>query len=298
MHAYCPYSPMYGTGWLEGWRLTFAGEVELGWEGAVCTIVESPGDRVFVAVYDVHPRDAEQLDEVEGVTAGTYRKLHLRVATLDGDVTAWVYVFNGYEGGLPTAWYLTEIAAAAEKAGAPADLGREQGLRWGETAGGDGGQVRAGPVLPQELGHDGGPRARPVLGHRHGAPGREQREPGGIRGQHHPLGQIDQPVHAGEQVQPFPAPPAALGEMVGGDLAGRDDPAGGVPAVPHGVGRDEPERRGDRVRPHLAERTAAPRDVERPAGQAELAGPAQGLRVLGEGAAELVDGGAGGGSGQ
>jgi hypothetical protein len=55
------------------------------------------------------------------VTAGTYRKLHLRAATLDGDVTAWVYVFNGYEGGLPTAWYLTEIAAAAEKAGAPAD---------------------------------------------------------------------------------------------------------------------------------------------------------------------------------
>jgi len=36
-------------------------------------------------------------------------------------VTAWVYVFTGYEGGLPTAWYLAEIAAAAEKAGAPAD---------------------------------------------------------------------------------------------------------------------------------------------------------------------------------
>jgi hypothetical protein len=36
-------------------------------------------------------------------------------------VTAWVYVYSGYEGGLPTAWYLTEIAGAAEKAGAPAD---------------------------------------------------------------------------------------------------------------------------------------------------------------------------------
>jgi hypothetical protein len=36
-------------------------------------------------------------------------------------MTAWVYVYNGYEGGLPTAWYLAEIAAAAEKAGAPAD---------------------------------------------------------------------------------------------------------------------------------------------------------------------------------
>jgi hypothetical protein len=32
-----------------------------------------------------------------------------------------VYVYDGYEGGLPTAWYLSEIANAAEKAGAPDD---------------------------------------------------------------------------------------------------------------------------------------------------------------------------------
>lgn len=121
MRAYCPYSPMIGTGWLEGWRLTFAGEEDLGWEGAIATIVESSGDRVFVALYDVHPRDAAQLDEVEGANAGTYRKLHVRVATLEGDMTAWVYVYTGYEGGLPTSWYLTELSTAAEKAGAPAD---------------------------------------------------------------------------------------------------------------------------------------------------------------------------------
>ena len=48
----------------------------------------APGDRVFVALYDVHPLDEKQLDEVEGVTGGTYRKLHVRVATLEGDVTA------------------------------------------------------------------------------------------------------------------------------------------------------------------------------------------------------------------
>ncbi len=121
MRAYCPHSPMVGTGWLENWRLTFAGEDILGWEGAVTTIVESPGDRVFVALYDVHPWDEARLDEIEGVTSGAYTKLHLRVATLDGDVTAWVYVFDGFEGGLPTAWYLSEIANAAQKAGAPDD---------------------------------------------------------------------------------------------------------------------------------------------------------------------------------
>lgn len=125
---------MVGTGWLEGWRLTFAGEEVIGWEGAVMTIVESPGDRVFVALYDVHPWDAAQLDEVEGVAAGTYRKLHVRVATLDGEVTAWVYVFAGYEGGMPTAWYLSEIANAAEKAGAPDDYVAELRSRPTRTA--------------------------------------------------------------------------------------------------------------------------------------------------------------------
>lgn len=121
MRAYCPHSPMIGTGWLEGWRLTFGGEDSLGWEGAVTTVVESAGDRVFVALYDVHPWDAAQLDRVEGALAGTYRRLTVRVATLDGTVSAWVYVLDGYEGGLPTAWYLSEIARAAEAAGAPAD---------------------------------------------------------------------------------------------------------------------------------------------------------------------------------
>lgn len=121
MRAYCPHSPMVGTGWLQDWRLTFAGEDVVGWEGAVTTIVPSEGDRVFVALYDVHPWDEARLDEVEGVEAGTYTKLHLRVSTLDGDVTAWVYVLVGYEGGLPTSWYLNEIANAAQKAGAPDD---------------------------------------------------------------------------------------------------------------------------------------------------------------------------------
>ncbi|GAA1734650.1 gamma-glutamylcyclotransferase family protein [Luedemannella helvata] len=121
MRAYCPHSPLVGTGWLQGWRLTFGGDDLLGHEGAVSTVVEDPGGRVFVALYDIQSTDEEQLDELEGFTADTYRKLHVRVATLDGEVTAWVYVLDGYEGGLPTSWYVSEIANAAEKAGAPDD---------------------------------------------------------------------------------------------------------------------------------------------------------------------------------
>lgn len=125
---------MIGTGWLEGWRLTFGGEDVLGWEGAVTTAVESPGDRLFVALYDVHPWDAAHLDEVEGAVAGTYRRLTVRVATLDGTATAWIYVLDGYEGGLPTAWYLSEIVKAAEAAGAPADYLRDLRSRPTRTA--------------------------------------------------------------------------------------------------------------------------------------------------------------------
>ncbi|GAA4905511.1 AIG2 family protein [Stackebrandtia albiflava] len=120
MRATCPRSPMVGTGWLEGWRLTFGGR-ELGWESVVSTVVEDAGERTFVALYDVESTDAGTLDELEGATGGTYRRIHTTAATLNGDQPVWLYVLNGYEGGLPSVWYLAELAAAAEKAGAPAD---------------------------------------------------------------------------------------------------------------------------------------------------------------------------------
>jgi gamma-glutamylcyclotransferase (GGCT)/AIG2-like uncharacterized protein YtfP len=121
MRATCPRSPLVDTGWLEGWRLTFGG-LELGWESALPTVVESPGERTFVALYDVEPAvDRPTLDELEGATGGTYRRFHTTAATLNGDVPVWMYVFTGYEGGAPSAWYLAELASAAERAGAPED---------------------------------------------------------------------------------------------------------------------------------------------------------------------------------
>jgi gamma-glutamylcyclotransferase (GGCT)/AIG2-like uncharacterized protein YtfP len=115
----CPHSPQRGTGWLEGWRLTFGGE-DIGWEGALATVVEDPDERVFVVLYDVPEIDARALDRWDGATLGYYRKIKVRVQALDGDVLAWLYVLNAYEGGLPSARYLGILADAAEKAGAPA----------------------------------------------------------------------------------------------------------------------------------------------------------------------------------
>ena len=120
MRERCPHSPAAGSGWLQGWRLTFGAE-DLGWEGALATIVEEPGSQVFVALYDITDDDEMRLDRWEGADHGLYTKIRLRVQTLEGSPLAWVYVLDGYEGGLPSARYLGVMADAAERAGAPDD---------------------------------------------------------------------------------------------------------------------------------------------------------------------------------
>ena len=122
----CPSSPFSGTGWIPGWRLTFGAE-EFGWEGALPTVVPvdgaSPG--VFVALYDLTEADEVTLDAWEGADHGLYRKVRLRVHTLAGDVVAFAYSLDAFEGGLPAARHLGAIADAAEAAGAPEDYLRE-----------------------------------------------------------------------------------------------------------------------------------------------------------------------------
>lgn len=122
----CPHSPRAGTGWIQGWRLTFGGE-EVGWDGSIATIVPAPSaateppEHVFVALYDITAYDERRLDSWEGVEMGLHRKLRLRVHTLTGDVLAWCYVLDAFEGGLPSAHYVGLLADAAESAGAPDD---------------------------------------------------------------------------------------------------------------------------------------------------------------------------------
>jgi gamma-glutamylcyclotransferase (GGCT)/AIG2-like uncharacterized protein YtfP len=116
----CPHSPLRGTGWLLGWRLTFGGE-EYGWDGALATVVEDHLDEVFVALYDVTDEDVSALDQWQAVSTGLYLKTRVRIATLDGEQLAWTYVLDAYEGGLPSASYLGILADAAEAADAPSD---------------------------------------------------------------------------------------------------------------------------------------------------------------------------------
>ena len=112
----CPHSPRLGTGWLPGWRITFGGE---GWDGPLPTLVEEPGQQVFVALYEVTPDDEAALDEWESATTGLYSKVRVRVTTMDGELTAWTYVLNDFEGVTPSALTLGIMADAAEAAEAP-----------------------------------------------------------------------------------------------------------------------------------------------------------------------------------
>ena len=123
MSARCPHSPLRSTGWLVGWRLTFGGE-ELGWDGALATIVQDHLEQVFVALYDVTDEDVSLLDSWESADTGLYRKTMVRVSTMQGEQVAWAYVLDAFEGGLPSASYLGVLADAAEAADAPIDYVR------------------------------------------------------------------------------------------------------------------------------------------------------------------------------
>ncbi len=74
-----------------------------------------------MALYDIAPMDEDSMDRWEGVGLDIYRRTRVRVHTLEGEENAWTYVLNAYEGGLPSARYLGEVADAAESAGAPHD---------------------------------------------------------------------------------------------------------------------------------------------------------------------------------
>jgi gamma-glutamylcyclotransferase (GGCT)/AIG2-like uncharacterized protein YtfP len=70
-------------------------------------------------LYEVSETDAKSLDRWDGATIDYYRTTRVRVNTGEGEVLAWLYVLNAYEGGLPSAHYLGVMADAAEVVGAP-----------------------------------------------------------------------------------------------------------------------------------------------------------------------------------
>src|SRR5258705_12868409 len=69
-----PHSPMAGTGWLHGWRLTFGGE-DSGWPGAPATVVEGPAGKAFLGLYDPTREDEQNLGRWGGSELGRHNKI-------------------------------------------------------------------------------------------------------------------------------------------------------------------------------------------------------------------------------
>ena len=72
-------------------------------------------------MYDLTKQDESALDEWEGVTTDLYRKIRVRVETMTGTQSCYVYILNSFEGGIPSQRYLEIMVAAAIEAGAPDD---------------------------------------------------------------------------------------------------------------------------------------------------------------------------------
>lgn len=155
MSQRAPRSPASGSGWLHGWRLTFAGSNPVN---SRATVVEDPEHKVFVALYDVPDEDAKELEHWSRSNELPMTKLRLpiqRIVSVPDAApmtaqhsefildatdkispplrpqleTAWLYVITEYEGGTPTNHYLDALADAATQAGAPAEY-LESLLQW------------------------------------------------------------------------------------------------------------------------------------------------------------------------
>ena len=89
--------------------------------GPAGTVVERPEPPGLRRAVRPHAGRRGVAGPLGGRRIGPIRKIRVRVQTLDGDVAAWIYVLDAYEGGLPSARYLGMIADAAEAGGAPDD---------------------------------------------------------------------------------------------------------------------------------------------------------------------------------
>ena len=70
-----PAARLLGTGYVRGWSLHFHKRSEDG--SGKCNIT-TPGDGVYVAIYEMHESDKRKLDEIEGVGTG-YRDATIHI---------------------------------------------------------------------------------------------------------------------------------------------------------------------------------------------------------------------------
>lgn len=84
IHVNNPTAARVGIGKLENYRLDFVRFAKY-WKGAIATIVSTPGETVWGAIWEISMDDLPRLDRQEGVASGAYVPLTLDVILPDGN---------------------------------------------------------------------------------------------------------------------------------------------------------------------------------------------------------------------
>ena len=109
----CPYATVIGNAELPGHRLVFRGFNG----GAVATVEPQEGSSVPVLLWEITPRDEQELDRYEGWPS-FYRKETVVVAYEGQLVEAMAYIMNeGRPVGMPSIGYLKAICNGYQSAG-------------------------------------------------------------------------------------------------------------------------------------------------------------------------------------
>ena len=119
----CPSAVFVCIAKLDGYRISFCGYSE-SWKGAKATIIRSPGDAVWGAVWKLSPDHVTSIDSEEGVHLGVYNKLALTVTKKGGDEKFECITYARPEDvpqGAPSPQYLQTILEGARECDLPQD---------------------------------------------------------------------------------------------------------------------------------------------------------------------------------
>ncbi|MCL1877762.1 MAG: gamma-glutamylcyclotransferase [Defluviitaleaceae bacterium] len=113
MRHRCPYATIIGNAELTGYQLLFRGHAG----GAVATVEPKEGGTVPILLWEITPRDEEELDRYEGWPR-FYRKETVTVSYNGKLVDVMAYIMNdGYPLGKPGKQYFNAITEGYLTAG-------------------------------------------------------------------------------------------------------------------------------------------------------------------------------------
>lgn len=118
MACRCPYATVVGNAELHGYRLLFRG----GAGGAVATVEPHKGGMVPILLWEITPRDEEELDRYEGWPR-LYRKETVTVSYNGKLADVMAYILNKrYPISMPHTKYLRTIMEGYNSAGFDLDI--------------------------------------------------------------------------------------------------------------------------------------------------------------------------------